>query len=243
MITLYKKELSVFFSSLIGPIIICLFLIINWFFLWSNFSDFNILDGKYATMDIFFYISPLIFLLFVPAMSMRSFSEEYNSGTIELLMTNPISVFDIVFSKFLAIFTLVVISIVPTFIYTFSIYFLGETIGNLDLAGIIGSYISLLMLSSSLVSIGIFSSTISSNQIIAFTISIIISTFIFFGFDFLSNINALQPFNIILRKMGIQYHYTNMSKGLLQLSDLIYFISLSIFYLMFSEIIVLNRKK
>ncbi|MEC9209194.1 MAG: ABC transporter permease subunit [Bacteroidota bacterium] len=242
MITLYKKELSVFFSTIIGPLIIGLFLLINSLVLWSNISQFNILDNAYASIDSFFTIAPLLFLLFIPAISMRTFSEEYNIGTIESLITKPITTNQIIASKFLAILTLVTASIVPTFLYVITIYFLGETPGNLDLAGIIGSYIGLLMLSSIFVSIGVFASSISNNQVISFILGIIISVIFYFGFDLLSKIQILESIAVTLQKIGISYHYNIISKGLLLVSDIIYFLSISFLFLKLSEIVILSKK-
>ena len=242
MISLYKKELSVFFSNTIGPLIIGLFLLINSLILWSNISSFNILDNSYASMDAFFTVSPLIFLIFIPAVSMRVFSEEYSTGTIETLLTKPLTISSIIRAKFLAILTLVACSIIPTFLYVTSIYFIGETKGNLDLAGIFGSYIGLLMLASIFTSIGVFSSSLTKNQIIAFLIGIIISVFFYFGFDLLSQIEIMKSINFILQKTGISYHYNIMSKGLLLFSDLIYFISISFLFLKLTEIVILNKK-
>lgn len=243
MITLYKKELSIFFSSIIGPLIIGLFLLFNGLLLWSNISQFNIPNNAYASMDAFFTLTPLLFMLFIPAISMRTFSEEYNTGTIEILITKPITAYQIITSKFLAILTLVTISIIPTALYVITIYFLGETIGNLDLAGISGSYIGLFILSSIFTSIGVFASSISNNQIIAFIIGIIISVIFYFGFDLLSEIQALQSIDLILKKIGISYHYKIMSKGLLLISSMVYLLSISFLFLKLSEIILLNKKK
>ena len=242
MIALYKKELSVFFSTIIGPLIIGLFLLINGLLLWSNISQFNILENAYASMDAFFTLSPLLFLLFIPAISMRTFSEEYNSGTIETLITKPIAAYQIITSKFLAILTLITISVIPTFLYVITIYLLGETTGNLDLAGIIGSYIGLLMLSSIFASIGVFTSSVSTNQIIAFILGIIVSAIFYFGFDLLSEIQMLEPLAVILKKIGISYHYDIMSKGLLLVSDIVYFISVSFLFLKFAELVISNKK-
>jgi len=256
MITLYKKELNVFFSTIIGPLIIGLFLLITSLLLWTFFYDinyinivgeppsnpFSILENSYASLDPFFIISPIIFLLFIPAVSMRTFSEEYNTGTIETLRTKPIAAHHIVLGKFLAILTLVVLSLLPTLLYVITIYFIGETTGNLDLAGIAGSYIGLFMLSSIFASIGVFASSLSNNQIITFILGIIISTIFYFGFDLLSNIPILQPIDFILQKIGISYHYNIMSKGLLLISDIVYFISISFLFLKFSELVILNRK-
>ena len=242
MIAIYKKELRVFFTTIIGLLIIGLFLLTNGLLLWSEITQINILDNKYASMDAFFTISPLIFLLFIPAVSMRSFSDEYNLGTIETIITKPITTLQIVCGKFLAILTLVIISIIPTFLYVSTIYLLGETVGNLDLAGIFGSYIGLFMLSSIFASIGVFASSLSNNQIIAFILGIVISVIFYFGFDLLSKIPILQPINFILQKIGLLYHYNIMSKGLLLVSGVVYFISVSFLFLKFSELVISNKK-
>jgi len=242
MTAIYKKELSIFFTTIIGPLIIGLFLLINGLLLWSEISQINILDNAYASMDAFFTISPLIFLLFIPAVSMRSFSDEYNLGTIEAVITKPITTLQIVCGKFFAILTLVIISILPTLLYVFTIYLLGETVGNLDLAGIFGSYIGLICLSSIFASIGVFASSLSNNQIIAFILGIIISAIFYFGFELLSKIPILQPINFLLQEMGISYHYNIMSKGLLKLSDIVYFISVSLIFIKLSELVIVNKK-
>ena len=242
MTAIYKKELSVFFTTIMGPLIIGLFLLFNGLLLWSEISQINILDNAYASMAAFFTISPLIFLLFIPAISMRTFSDEYNLGTIETVITKPITIIQIVCGKFLATLTLVILSIIPTFLYVSTIYLLAETVGNIDLAGIFGSYIGLICLSSIFASIGVFASSLSNNQIIAFILGIILSTIFYFGFDLLSNIPILQPIDFILQKIGIFYHYNIMSKGLLLISDIVYFISISFLFLKFSELVILNRK-
>lgn len=242
MITLYKKEISIFFSTIIGYLIIGLFLLISSLILWHDISEINILDNAYASLDSFFSIAPLIFLLFIPAVSMRVFSEEFNTGTIETLITKPISSFEIVTAKFFAVLSLVIIAILPTITYVISIYFLGETTGNLDLAAVVGSYIGLLLLSSIFASISVYASSLSSNQIVAFILAIIISSFFFFGFDILSQLPYLQIVDLTLQKIGISYHYNMMSKGLLKVSDLVYFISVSLLFIKLTEIVIKIKK-
>ena len=241
MIAIYKKEISVFFSTIIGPLIIGLFLLINGLLLWSDISQFNVLDNTYASMDMFFIISPIIFLVFIPAICMNTFAKEYNSGTIETLITKPLLSYYIVLGKFFAILTLVIVSVIPTCLYVITIYYIGETTGNLDLAGIFGSYIGLIMLSGVFSSISIFASSISSNQITAFILGILFSSLFYFGFDLLSKVYLLHRFDVIIQKAGILYHYNIMSKGLLMLKDVIYFISITFLFLKFSEI-ALKRK-
>ena len=242
MITLYKKEISIFFSTIIGYLIIGLFLLISSLFLWHDISEINILDNAYASMDSFFSIAPLIFLLFIPSVSMRVFSEEFNTGTIETLITKPISSFEIVTAKFFAVLSLVIIAILPTITYVISIYFLGETTGNLDLAAVVGSYIGLILLSSIFSSISVYASSLSSNQIVAFILAIIMSSFFFFGFDILSQLPYLQIVDLILQKIGISYHYNMMSKGLLKVSDLVYFMSVSLLFIKLTEAVIKNKK-
>ena len=241
MITLYKKEISIFFSTIIGYLIIGLFLLISSLILWHDISEINILDNAYASMDSFFSIAPLIFLLFIPSVSMRVFSEEFNTGTIETLITKPISSFEIVTAKFFAVLSLVIIAILPTITYVISIYFLGETTGNLDLAAVVGSYIGLLLLSSIFSSISVYASSLSSNQIVAFILAIIMSSFFFFGLDILSQLPYLQTVDLILQKIGISYHYNMMSKGLLKVSDLVYFMSVSLLFIKLTEVVIKNK--
>ena len=241
MITLYKKEISIFFSTIIGYLIIGLFLLISSLILWHDISEINILDNAYASMDSFFSIAPLIFLLFIPSVSMRVFSEEFNTGTIETLITKPISSFEIVTAKFFAVLSLVIIAILPTITYVISIYFLGETTGNLDLAAVVGSYIGLLLLSSIFASISVYASSLSSNQIVAFILAMIMSSFFFFGFDILSQLPFLQIVDLTLQKIGISYHYNMMSKGLLKVSDLVYFLSVSLLFIKLTEVVIKNK--
>ena len=235
MIALYKKEISIFFSSIIGYLIIGLFLLINSLILWHDISDINILDNAYANMDSLFSIAPLIFLVFIPAVSMRVFAEEFNTGTIETLMTKPITAFNIVLAKYLAVLSLILISIIPTIIYVVSIYFLGEIIGNLDLASIVGSYIGLILLSSIFSTISVYASSLSSNQIVAFILAIIICSFFYFGLDLLSQVPLLLSVDLIIQKIGISFHYNMLSKGLIKLSDFVYFISVSLLFIKLTE--------
>ncbi len=242
MIALLNKEINSFFSTLTGYLIISLFLIVNGVLLWSEISTMNILDYGYANMDVFFTTSPLLFLLFIPAVSMRVFAEEYNTGTIEVLLTKPITLFNIVLGKYLAVLSLVVIAVFPTLIYVGSIYFLGETTGNLDGAAILGSYIGLLLLSSLFAAISVYASSITSNQIIAFVLAIILNSLFYFGFELISEFSFLQKIDLVIQKIGISYHYSTMSKGLIQFSDIIYFLSVSFLFLKFTELVIKKRR-
>ena len=203
--------------------------------MWIFSGDFNVLDFGYANMDSFFMLSPILFLIFIPAICMRLFSEEYRSGTMEVLLTKPISIWNMVVSKYLAANVLVLFSILPTLIYFISIYFLGETIGNLDVGGIIGSYLGLFMLSSAFIAIGIFTSTISSNQVVAFLIAIICNAIVYYGFGILSEVTFFQNWDLLIRNLGIAFHYNVMSKGVIDSRDVLYFMSICFLFLMLSK--------
>jgi len=243
MIALLRKEISIFFSKLIGYLIIGIFLLINSILLWSDFSDMNILKYGYADMDIFFSTAPLFFLLFIPAISMRVFSEEYTLGTIETLITKPITSLQISLAKFLAVLVLVLFAILPTLIYVVSIYYLGERVGNLDLAGIIGSYFGLFFLCALFSSISIYASSLANNQIISFSLAILLNTLFYFGFDLLSELYFFKNFNFLIKKIGISFHYEMMSKGLIKLSDIIYFLSFTILFIKLTELVITEKKE
>ena len=235
MIALFRKEISQFFGSLTGLLTIVIFLLVNALFLWIFSGDFNLLDFGFANMDSFFMLSPIIFLIFIPAICMRLFSEEFRSGTMENLLTKPIALWNVVFSKFLAANVLVLLAIFPTLIYFFSIYFLGETIGNLDIGGIMGSYLGLFMLSSAFIGIGVFASSISPNQVVAFLIAIVCNAMIYYGFDVLSSVSILQNWDLYISNLGIASHFSRMSKGVIDSRDILYFLSVCFLFLMLSK--------
>ena len=242
MIALLKKEINQFMSTLTGVLTIVIFLLINSLMMWVFSGDFNIIDYGYANMYTFFTLAPILFLIFIPAVCMRLFSEEYRSGTMEVLVTKPISLWNIVLSKYLAANILVLLAILPTLTYFGSIYFLGETIGNLDSGGVLGSYLGLFMLSSAFIAIGVFASTISNNQVIAFLTAITSNAIIYYGFDIISKVTFLQKWDLLISKLGISAHYAVMSNGVIDSRDLLYFMSLCFLFLMLSKTIIQSKR-
>jgi ABC-2 type transport system permease protein len=242
MIALFRKEINQFFSTLIGLLTIIIFLLVNALMIWVFSSDFNVLDYGYANMYTFFTLAPILFLIFIPAVCMRLFSEEYSTGTIEVLLTKPISLWNIVLSKYLAANILALLAILPTLIYFVSIYLLGETVGNVDIGGILGSYLGLFMLSSAFISIGVFASTISNNQVVAFLIAIVLNAIFYYGFDILSEVPFLQKWDLLISKLGISAHYAVISNGIIDSRDLLYFISLCLVFLILSKTIIQSKK-
>ena len=242
MLALFRKEISSFFSSIIGYIVIIIFLLITSLFLWVFPIESNILDFGYAQINGLFLIAPYVFLFLVPAISMRSFADENKSGTIELLLTKPISDFQIILAKFGAAFVLLIIAILPTLIYYISVYQLGYPVGNIDSGGVFGSYIGLLFLGASFISIGLFASSITSNQIVAFIISVVLSGFLFLGFEFIFNLSLFGDAGLLIKTLGIYDHYTSISRGVLDTRDIIYFISIIALFLFLTRFSLQSRK-
>jgi ABC-2 type transport system permease protein len=242
MLTLLRKEISSFLSSLIGYIVITVFLLINGLFLWVFEGEFNILKFGYANLDGLFMIAPFVFLFLVPAITMRSFAEEKRTGTIELILTKPLTELKIVMAKFLAGLILVIFSLLPTLIYVFSVYQLGMPKGNLDLGGIWGSYIGLLFLSASFVSIGMFASTLSENQIVSFIIAVFLCGFIYIGFDFIYNLDLFGKVDLLIKSLGINEHYKSMSRGVLDTRDMLYFLGIIALFILLSRFSIERRK-
>jgi ABC-2 type transport system permease protein len=242
MLGLFKKEINTFFSSVTGYLVMIVFLVSIGLFMWV-FTDTSVLEYNFATMDQLFSIAPLVFLFLIPAITMKSISEEYAQGTIELLNTKPISVSQIVAGKFLANVALVFFSLLPTVIYYYSIYYLGSPPGNLDTGAIIGSYLGLFLLACCFVSIGMFASSLTRNQIVAFIFGAFFCFFFHWAFSFLSRLPFFSgSFDLVIQKLGINYHYTNISRGLLDSRDIMYFFSIIALFLI-ATIQVLEKKK
>ncbi len=241
MYVLFKKEIASFLSSLIAYIAIVVFLLVLGLFVWV-FPDTSVLDYGFASMDTFFYTAPWIFLFLIPAITMRSFSEENKTGTIELLVTRPLSELQIVLGKYFAGVCLALFTLLPTIVYYYSIYQLGSTPGNIDSAAVLGSYIGLLFLAASLVSIGIFTSAISDNQIVAFILAVFISFICYTGFESFSQLDLFGPMDQTISEIGINAHYQSMSRGVLDSRDALYFISFISIFILFTKLVLEKRK-
>jgi ABC-2 type transport system permease protein len=238
---LLKKEITNFLSSLIGFIVIIIFLLINGLFLWVIPLDFNILDYGYAGLDGLFLISPFVFLFLIPAITMRSFADEKKSGTIEILFTKPLTDLQIVLSKFFASVILIILSLIPTLVYVFSIYQLGLPKGNLDFGGIWGSYIGLLLLGASFAAIGLFSSSITDNQIVSFLISVFLCGSIYIGFELIYSLELFGNFDLFIKSLGISHHYASISRGVIDTRDIIYYLSLIILFILLTRLSLQSR--
>lgn len=233
LIAILKKEFNSFFASPIAYLVIGLFLLTNGLFLFIFNDDFNILNAGFADVTPFFYLAPWIFLFLIPAITMKSFADEFSTGTIELLKTKPVSDWQIVLGKYTASLLLVIIAIIPTFIYVYTVYKLGNPIGNIDFGSTIGSYIGMLFLASTYTSIGLFTSTLSKNQIVAFILGVFITFFLFFGFDAIAT--SFGNSSLTIKNLGINEHFKSISRGVIDTRDLIYFLSVTIFFLFITK--------
>ena len=242
MYALFKKEISNFLSSLIGIMVIVVFLLITGLFLWVFQSDFNLLSYGYANLDGLFILAPWVFLFLVPAVTMRCFAEENRTGTIEMLLTKPLSDWQIILAKFFASVVLVLLSLIPTAVYYFSVYRLGLPVGNLDSGGILGSYIGLFLLSSSFVAIGLFCSSVTNNQILAFILSVFLCGFIYIGFEFIFSLSLFGPIDLFIKRLGMSAHYGSISRGVIDTRDILYFLSVIALFLSMTKLVLSSRK-
>jgi len=225
MLSICKKEFNQFFSNLTGYIAIILFLLINGIFLYI-LPDSSIFEYGYATLDKFFDLAPWVLLFLVPAIAMRSFSEEFKSGTFEILKTKPLSGWQIVIGKYLAILLVIFIVIVPTFIYIITIKTLSST-GTIDGGSIAGSYLGLFLLASVFASISLCCSSFTSNAVVAFLISVFVCILIYFGFSALSKVPIFKgKWDYYIEMLGIDFHYRSISRGVLDSRDVVYFASI-----------------
>ncbi len=229
MKSILLREIKSFFGSPIGYLVIAIFLLLNGLFLWVFEGDFNIPNSGFADLSPFFTLAPWILVFLIPAVTMRSFSDEKKQGTIELLFTKPLGIWEIINGKFFGAFLLIVIAIIPTLIYVWVVSNLGNPEGNLDFGSTLGSYFGLLFLIASYTAIGIFTSTLSENQIVAFILSVLLCFVFYFGFDGISTYAG--SFDLIVSSIGMDYHFKSMSRGVLDTRDILYFISITVLFL------------
>lgn len=240
MIAVFRKEVNTFFSSLIGYIVIAVFLLVTGLFMFV-FPDSNLLDAGYASLGPFFTLVPNVLTFIVPALTMRAFAEERQTGALELLITRPLTDADIVLGKFLAGLALVVVALLPTLLYYVTLYQLGSPAGNIDAGGTAGSYLGLLFLAMGFVAIGLFASSLTSNQIVSFLLALALIFTLYFGFDLLAGLFTGRA-ALFVQSLGMQDHFRSLGRGLIDSRDVVYFLSLTGFFL-FLTVLNLERQK
>ncbi len=243
MIAIFKREIRSFFTSVTGYLVIGLFLALNGLFLWVFKGPFNIFDYGFADLSSFFLLAPWVFLFLIPAITMKSFSEEKKLGTLELLFIKPIGLWQMVLGKFLGTFVLGLIALVPTLLYVYVVSQLGTTVGNLDMGLVIGSYFGTLFLMGCYTAVGLFASTLSENQIVAFIIGVLLCFLLYYGFEGLSTLFTDGQVAVFVQNLGMKHHFESISRGVLDTRNLIYFVSLTAFFLFLSVVQLKNTAR
>jgi ABC-2 type transport system permease protein len=240
MIQVAIKEFRSFLNSLIAYIVIGVFLTSLGLLMWV-FPETSVMEYGFADMDTLFSLGPYVLIFLIPAITMRSFAEEVKSGTMELLLTKPLTDWDIILGKFLACFVLVLFALLPTLIYYFSIHALGNPVGNVDTPGVIGSYIGLALLSGVFCAVGMVASSITSNQIVAFIVAAFLCFILFTGFESIATLNVWSANALFIKQLGILYHYDALSKGLIDSRDVVYFLCVGGFTLVVTKTVLSSR--
>jgi ABC-2 type transport system permease protein len=241
MYSIFLKEIKGYFSSLVGFVVILVVLLICGLFMWVLPST-NMLDYGFLSLDKFFAFAPWVLLFLIPAITMRMFPDEWKSGTIEILLTKPITEMQLILGKYFASLALVAMALLPTIIYIFSMTFLASKGHHMDTGGILGSYIGLLFLAASFCAIGVFASALTSSQILGFLLSLVACMFFYFGFEAISSIPAFaNGADFVLSNIGLQSHYFNISRGVIDTRDVIYFASIVVIFLLATQIMIKKR--
>ncbi len=242
MIALFRKEINTFFSSLTGYLVIIVFLLVNSLFIWVFPGSMNVLDSGYADLETLFVLAPWIFLFLIPAIGMRLFADEKRSGTLELLLTRPVSDIQVVLAKYLAGLSIVLFSLLPSLVYYFSVWKLGNPQGNIDTGGFWGSYIGLFFLAAIYVAIAVFASSITDNQVIAFITAMLTGFVLYMGIDYLGSLPVFSSSGQWFVRMGINEHYKSMSRGVIDSRDIVYYLGVISLFLVFTRLVIQSRK-
>ncbi len=242
MLVIFRKEINAFFNSIVGYLVLSIFLVGIGLFTWV-FPQTSILNYGYAGLDTLFFVTPFVYLFLIPALTMRTFAEEKQRGTIELLFTHPLTDYQVIIGKYLACLTLVIFALAPTLLYYYSVYELGATPGNIDSAGTAGSYLGLILLGAVFTSIGIFASSITDNQIVAFVIAVFLCFILYTGFSSLAQIDVWSSYSFIISRLSLDFHYNALSKGLIDSRNVMYFLSIILLFLYLTKMVLENLRQ
>lgn len=239
MKSLYLREINAFFGSLTGYLILALFLVALGLIVWV-FPESSVLDYGFADLEALFTYTPYVFTFLIPALSMRAISEERKTGTWELLRTSPLSLIQIISAKYLALVTLVFLAVLPTLLYAYSIVQLGDPVGNLDLAGFFGSWIGLLMIGATFAAVGLFASSLTSQQVVAFVLGVFLCFVLYFGFTAMSEILS-GDIAYWVEELSLSYHYISLSRGVVDSRDLFFLLGMIWVFLGASDLVLKNK--
>ncbi|RAI90017.1 gliding motility-associated ABC transporter permease subunit GldF [Algoriphagus yeomjeoni] len=239
MKSLLLKEFNSFFGSLLGYLVLSLFLISLGLIVWV-FPETSVLDYGFADLEALFSYTPYVFTFLVPALSMRAIAEERKTGTWELLRTSPLSLVQIILAKYIAMLCLVLVALLPTLIYFYSIIELGDPVGNLDQAGFFGSWIGLIMIGAVFAAVGLFASSLTSQQVVAFVLGVFLCFVLYFGFSALADMQ-LGDFSYWASDFSLSFHYINLSRGVIDSTDLFFLFGM-IWLFLGGAVLVLRNK-
>lgn len=244
MRALYFKEIRSFLGSITGYIFIFIFQIVSGYLLWVDRSfGYNLLEGAEADLIPFFNLAPWVFLILIPAITMRSFAEEKRTGTIELLFTRPISDLKIVLAKYFASVSLLIITLLPTVVYYLTMHYIGDPVGIMDDGSALASYFALVLLGSAFIAVGIFASTLTSSQIVSLILGVFFCSLLYLGFFLIGNYNLIGNLDSSFQYVGMYSHYIDMMEGALNTKDIIYFLSINILFIFGALTVIKSLKK
>lgn len=238
---IFLKEVNGFLNSLIAYIVLGVFLVGIGLLVWV-FPETSVLDYGYADLETMFSFGPYVLLFLIPAISMRTFAEEKKGGTMELLFTRPLTDWQIILGKYFGCLFLLLLALLPTLLYYYSLYELGNPEGNIDTAGVAGSYVGLFLLGAVFAAIGVFASSITENQIVAFLVALFLCFLLYTGFSSLAAIDIWGTWSYVIQQLGILYHYNALSRGLIDSRNLVYFLSMIILMLSLTKLVLSSRK-
>lgn len=242
MLSLLFKEINSFLNSLIGYMVVVVFLAVISLFLWVFPGSLNVFDSGFASIDSLFVITPWVYMFLIPAITMRMIAEEKKNGTLELLLTRPLTEMQIILAKYFSGLILVLISLIPTLIYYVCIYLLSFPVGNVDSGAVWGSYIGLVFLGGAFVSIGLFASSLTDNQVVSFVIAMFFCLLSYTGIEAFTSFASLGNAGYLINQLGISAHYESMGRGVIDTRDVVYFLSFISFFLLLTRINLESRK-
>ena len=242
MRALVLKEIRSFFSSLLGYTVVGVFLLFTGLFLWLFPGGWNVLDGGMASLDPFFGLAPWVMMFLVPAITMRSFAEEHRAGTLELLLTRPLTEGQVVLAKFLGSWVVSLASLLPTLSFVLVVGMLGRPAWNLDMGAVVGSYIGLAVFSGALTGIGLVASSCTTQPLLAFLAGVLTSIVAFFGFGALADFAWLGAWEHAFVQLGMESHFNAMSQGRLDSRDVLYFLSWMALCVLVSRFVLAMRR-
>lgn len=241
MIQVFLKEVNSFLNSLIAYIVLSVFLIGVGLLVWV-FPETSVLEWGYADLETLFSFGPYVLLFLLPAITMRTFAEEKKAGTLELLYTRPLTDWQVILGKYFSSLFLLLLALIPTLLYYYSLSELGNPPGNIDTAAVAGSYLGLFLLGSVFAAIGVFASSLTENQIVSFLIALFMCFILYSGFSSLATIDVLSSSGYVVQQLGILYHYNALSKGLIDSRNVVYFLSVIVLMLMLTKLVLSSRK-